>query len=34
MFGQIDFFVGGTFEYRFTDYGWKARKWSGKELKG
>jgi len=34
LYGAIDFFVDGTFEYRFTDYGWKARKWSGKELKG
>ncbi len=32
-YGQIDFFADGTFNYAFVDYGWKARKWSGAELK-
>jgi 3',5'-cyclic-AMP phosphodiesterase len=30
MYGQIDFFADGTFEYRFTDYGWEAKGWKGK----
>jgi 3',5'-cyclic-AMP phosphodiesterase len=33
-YGAIDFFADGTFDYRFVDYGWKAREWKGKELKG
>lgn len=31
-YGAIDFFADGTFTYDFVDYGWAARKWSGKEL--
>jgi len=33
-YGNIDLFADGTFTYDFVDYGWKARKWHGKELKG
>jgi hypothetical protein len=32
-YGTLDLFADGTFSYAFTDYGWKARRWSGKELK-
>ena len=32
-YGAIDFYGNGEFDYRFTDYGWKARQWRGKELK-
>ena len=31
-YGQIDLFPDGTFTYRFTDYQWKSRQWSGKKL--
>ncbi|MCE9567104.1 MAG: metallophosphoesterase [Planctomycetes bacterium] len=31
-YGRIDLFGDGSFSYDFVDYGWKARKWSGKEL--
>ncbi len=30
-YGAIDLFADGTFDYRFTDYGWNARQWRGKE---
>lgn len=33
-YGKLDLFADGTFTYDFVDYGWKARKWQGKELKG
>lgn len=33
LYGAIDFYQDGAFEYRFVDYGWKARAWKGKELK-
>lgn len=33
LYGAIDFYPDGAFEYRFVDYGWKARAWKGKELK-
>jgi Icc protein len=33
-YGAIQLFADGTFSYDFIDYGWTARKWSGKELKG
>jgi len=33
-YGNLDLFANGTFSYEFVDYGWTARKWSGKELKG
>jgi 3',5'-cyclic-AMP phosphodiesterase len=33
MYGQLDLFADGTFDYRFTDYGWTARGWSGQQLK-
>ncbi len=33
LYGAIDFYADGGFEYRFVDYGWKARAWKGKELK-
>lgn len=33
-YGAIDLFADGTFSYDFVDYGWAARNWSGKELKG
>ena len=32
-YGKLDLFADGTFSYDFVDYGWTARKWSGKELK-
>ena len=32
-YGAIDLYPGGGFEYRFVDYGWKARAWRGEELK-
>ncbi|VTS02653.1 metallophosphoesterase family protein [Tuwongella immobilis] len=32
MYGQIDFYADGAFAYRFTDYGWTARQWKGKQL--
>ncbi len=32
-YGKLDLFADGTFSYDFVDYGWKARKWQGKELK-
>jgi len=32
-YGAIDFFADGAFEYRFADYGWKAKTWRGQELK-
>jgi 3',5'-cyclic AMP phosphodiesterase CpdA len=32
-YGAIDFHADGTFEYRFVDYGWKARAWRGQQLK-
>lgn len=31
-YGKLDLFPDGTFSYEFVDYGWTARKWSGKEL--
>jgi Icc protein len=31
-YGQIDLFEDGAFTYRFTDYQWKNRQWSGKKL--
>jgi 3',5'-cyclic-AMP phosphodiesterase len=31
-YGAIDFHENGDFVYRFVDYGWKARAWSGKQL--
>lgn len=33
LYGRLDLYADGTFDYRFTDYGWPARRWSGKELK-
>jgi Icc protein len=33
-YGKLDLFADGTFTYEFVDYGWTARKWSGKEWKG
>lgn len=33
-YGAIDFHPDGGFDYRFVDYGWKARAWRGEELKG
>ena len=33
-YGKLDLFADGTFTYDFVDYGWTARKWQGKELKG
>jgi hypothetical protein len=33
-YGRLDLFADGAFTYEFVDYGWSARKWSGKELKG
>ncbi len=33
LYGALDLYTDGTFDYCFTDYNWKARKWSGKELK-
>lgn len=32
MYGRIDLFADGTFDYRFTDYGWSVREWKGKQL--
>ncbi len=32
-YGKLNLFADGTFAYDFIDYGWTARKWSGKELK-
>jgi len=32
MYGKLDLFADGTFNYDFVDYGWKARAWKGKEL--
>ncbi len=31
-YGRIDLFADGTFDYRFTDYGWTSRDWKGKQL--
>lgn len=31
-YGAVDLFADGTFDYRFVDYGWPARAWSGKQL--
>ncbi len=31
-YGKIDLFADGTFTYEFIDFGWPARKWSGKQL--
>lgn len=33
-YGRIDLFADGTFTYDFVDYGWPARGWKGKELRG
>lgn len=33
LYGKLDLFDDGTFNYDFVDYGWKARAWKGKELK-
>lgn len=33
-YGKINLYADGTFSYDFIDYGWTARKWQGKELKG
>lgn len=31
-YGQLDLYDNGQFEYRFIDYGWKAREWKGMKL--
>jgi hypothetical protein len=31
-YGRIELFTDGTFTYQFTDYQWKSRHWSGKQL--
>lgn len=31
-YGAIDFYPDGAFDYRFVDYGWKARQWQGQQL--
>jgi len=31
-YGRIELFADGTFTYQFTDYQWKSRQWSGKQL--
>jgi hypothetical protein len=33
LYGKLDLFADGTFNYEFVDYGWPARGWKGKELK-
>ncbi len=33
-YGKVHLFADGTFTYDFVDYGWTAREWRGKELKG
>jgi predicted MPP superfamily phosphohydrolase len=32
MYGKINLYADGTFDYEFVDYGWTARGWKGKEL--
>lgn len=31
-YGLVTLYPAGAFDYEFVDYGWGARKWSGKEL--
>jgi len=33
LYGKVDLFADGTFNYEFIDYGWPVRGWKGKELK-
>ena len=33
-YGLLDLFADGTFDYRFVDYGWPARRWRGETLDG
>jgi 3',5'-cyclic-AMP phosphodiesterase len=32
LYGKLSLYADGTFDYEFTDYGWTARAWSGKQL--